>query len=522
MGLVAGCASERARDPQDLTTWQDDVASVLAARCGECHTGDDAAAGYDLSTYNGALGVGSDDVANAIAGDAGSTILTTLIHAAGDDPHVTLQDILPLLEAWVVDSDLAYFDAPPHPAGFLNPADPSFHGAELQAEGWDFALCQRCHGDDYGGGTSGKACLTCHDDGPTACDTCHGQPPETGAHHTHVAGGPLDRRVPCGECHVVPTRWDDPGHILLADGTVDPPPAEVVLGPLAARDVDPPVRTAPPSFDPATKTCSAVYCHGGIFTDAEAAHPAPMWTGADQAACGSCHGRPPASHATSDCATCHPRTIDAAGQLDLTTHLDGVIDVGDGSGQCTGCHGDVAVGPAPPRALDGSRATTVVAVGAHQSHLLAPHGLRGPMACTECHLVPATVTAVGHIDSALPAEVFPTGAGVLARADSANPVWDHDAATCSGVYCHGGGASLSSDANPGFERTPTWTVVGGGEAVCGACHGIPPAGVAHTPDMQISDCTTCHPSVDQYGGIILTGPPDALTSLHIDGHVDLR
>ena len=58
--------------------------------------------------------------------------------------------------------------------------------------------------------------------------------------------------------------------------------------------------------------------------------------------------------------------------------------------------------------------------------------------------------------------------------------------------------------------------------MCGACHGIPPAGVAHTPDMQISDCTTCHPSVDQYGGIILTGPPDALTSLHIDGHVDLR
>ena len=49
--------------------------------------------------------------------------------------------------------------------------------------------------------------------------------------------------------------------------------------------------------------------------------------------CGTCHGVPPSdsSHAAnlklSDCATCHPTTIDPSGAfVSGGTHLDGVID----------------------------------------------------------------------------------------------------------------------------------------------------------------------------------------------------
>ena len=136
--------------------------------------------------------------------------------------------------------------------------------------------------------------------------------------------------------------------------------------------------------------------------------------------------------------------------------------------------------------------------------------------------MPDDLAAAGHLDSDVPAEVFPAGAGVLARRDGADPVWDRSTATCRNVYCHGGGVGLAADTAPGRVTTPAWTRVGRAEAACGRCHGLPPRDGSHASTITIRDCATCHPGVDTAGNILFTGPAGAETSEHLDGIVDLR
>ncbi len=377
-----------------------------------------------------------------------------------------------------------------HPSGIAEPGAVGFHGDVLRELDWDFALCQGCHGDDFGGGTSGQSCLDCHAEGPTACDTCHDESED--AHPTHL----VTAGIACTECHVVPESWDAEGHILLASGARDDAPAEVVFGPLAARDVEPPRRTAAPAYDPATQTCSGVYCHGGILGDDAATASAPRWDQPGAAACGGCHGEPPADHAATaagadgGCDACHRGA----------PHLDGTLDVGNvvagggipvGLDGCIACHGD-ETSPAPPRSIFGETSPQTLAVGVHRAHLTSSQ-LRGPVPCATCHVVPTDVRSAGHIDTALPAEVV------------ADIGWDRVTGTCAG-YCHG-------------DARPVWSHAGDGEASCGTCHGLPPTGGLHTPDMPISACTTCHPSVDAIGDIVFLTPE---TSEHLDGDVDLR
>lgn len=515
---AASCSAEREQTPTPtLVTWKGEIEGLVQARCATagCHAEAAPAATYNMATYNATLGGGRDATANAIAGDATSLLLTVL--NANDATHASLVDVLPKLQAWVVDSQLAYGTSPIHEPGLLNPADARFHGKELLARKWDFKVCQSCHGDNFAGGTSGVSCLTCHKQGPQACDTCHGVPPTSGAHKTHVARG-----IACAECHTMPGRWNDAGHILTADGDVDPAPAEVALGALAARDTTPPHRTGVPAFDAATQKCSNVYCHGGALGDAGASNNVPAWNAGPAAvACGSCHGKPPTTHAQSECVVCHPSTVASDGTLSAR-HIDGAIDIGDGSpvAACTGCHGSGG-SAAPPRGLHGETLTSQLAVGAHRAHLDAPSGLRGPIACSECHIVPATIGAAGHIDSALPAEVFPTGAGTVARADGAVPAFNPATGACSGVYCHGNGARMSLDLTPGVMRSPIWNGLSS-QIACGTCHGVPPTDAFHNATMRLSDCTTCHPSVDANGNIVLTGPPNAQTSEHLNGVINFR
>src|SRR5206468_9537603 len=125
--------------------------------------------------------------------------------------------------------------------------------------------------------------------------------------------------------------------------------------------------------------------------------------------------------------------------------------------------------------------------GAHRAHLVAGT-VRGPIACSECHQVPATVSAPGHIDHAGPAAlVF----GALATARGATPAWDRTSGTCTNVYCHGA-------VNPG------WTASADSTIYCGACHGLPPSDAAHAPTLKVTDCATCHPStVGPFGNILV-------------------
>jgi predicted CxxxxCH...CXXCH cytochrome family protein len=147
-----------------------------------------------------------------------------------------------------------------------------------------------------------------------------------------------------------------------------------------------------------------------------------------------------------------------------------------GAVTCYSCHGS-PTSDAPPVAIDGATETTGLGVGAHQAHLTDGR-VRAALQCNECHVVPATVGAEGHVD-ALPAELT---WGALATADGATPAWDRDAATCSSSYCHG--ATLAG----GQQTAPVWTQVDGTQSQCDSCHGFPPP----APHTATTDCYQCH------------------------------
>ena len=82
--------------------------------------------------------------------------------------------------------------------------------------------------------------------GRTAGDT---SATSIGAHARHLTAGILGVKVACDECHEVPATVA-PGHL---DNQVT-----VTFGAVAKNG------GLSPSYDPATKTCSNVYCHGAV------------------------------------------------------------------------------------------------------------------------------------------------------------------------------------------------------------------------------------------------------------------
>ncbi len=359
-----------------------------------------------------------------------------------------------------------------HPPGITDPSSPDFHVNLLRDTNWGFVACQGCHGSDFRGGTSGVSCFDCHSAGPTACVTCHGSGPTTNAHPTHATAG-----FTCDNCHVVPTRWDQDGHILH-DGVAITAPAAVTFGALAQTTLAPADRAGPARWDGTTG--SNVDWHGTGLDDGGGTTTAPTWMDRTSPGCTGCHGDPPPtpSHTRHDCATCHPASA---------PHIDGVVDVGRVPG-CSGCHGS-ARSPAPPVDLSGNTFTTALGVGAHQAHLQAQSQISAPVPCTACHAVPATIDSPGHIDSPLPVV-------------NATLTWDRNAQTCATSYCHG-------------QSQPGWTAQGG--VWCGSCHDIPPSDAPHTPAMTLQSCNACHPgTVDAFGNIIVSNG----SSEHIDGIVE--
>ncbi len=158
------------------------------------------------------------------------------------------------------------------------------------------------------------------------CEACHGQPPATAAHEVHVEGGALGKRFGCEQCHKNVQAVNDPDHILRADSTPVPPPAEVRFDDAAALAVA-------TTYDRTARTCSNVYCHGA-FRGGNAVLPLP-WTGPADTSCGTCHGIPPPAPAhpiltTQNCGDCHPG-YDATpgstdGSVNTTLHINGRID----------------------------------------------------------------------------------------------------------------------------------------------------------------------------------------------------
>lgn len=249
-----------------------------------------------------------------------------------------------------------------HGEGAVAKASDNFHGNWIRNDNWDLALCSKCHGSNFAGGTVNVSCLKCHqeDNGPEACNTCHGDfsdptniaPPQgtnnetsttdyaVGAHQFHLNSITIAENVACSECHNVPAQFTSAGHI---DET---PRAEVIFGEYEFLNDS----TGAPAYNFENMTCENTYCHGNFKFVASSGVPivgnnyAPSWTTVDgtQAVCGTCHGEidstgtlvtplpegHPGSFTINQCWNCHPRVVDADGNIiDKTLHINGQKDI---------------------------------------------------------------------------------------------------------------------------------------------------------------------------------------------------
>jgi predicted CxxxxCH...CXXCH cytochrome family protein len=366
--------------------------------------------------------------------------------------------------------------------------------------------CERCHGEVVGPlGTI--ITPSRHVDGivdvSERCDSCHGSgplgapPPDlagqtdpsslgVGAHALHLAGG-VGRPVACDACHEVPETVGAPGHL-------GPPPAEVLFSGIAV------VAGRMPSWSRDSRRCADSWCHGPSAPGGVS----PIWTAPSSPSCTSCHGMPPPPPHPQmpDCVRCHGEVIDASGLIvAVDRHIDGVVDVALPV-LCNACHGD-ATGAAPPVDLAGNVATTFPGVGAHRAHLEGS-GIARKVLCQECHQVPATVLATGHIDTPPPAEVLFSG---VAKAFGASP--SYQGGTCTNTYCHGDDFIFGHESG-GAVTQPIWTVVDGSQKQCNSCHGLPPP-PPHPPGPAF--CSDCHTN---FGITLQVLDPDS----HVNGMVD--
>ncbi|HET8724418.1 MAG TPA: CxxxxCH/CxxCH domain-containing protein [Anaeromyxobacteraceae bacterium] len=397
------------------------------------------------------------------------------------------------------------------------------------------ATCSQCHPSTVnpdgtinvngGGHVNGRAdvafdCTTCHGTAgrtgfqqgtdPQLASAPPVAPPgapgyAVGAHQSHLnppLAGSVRGPLPCAECHVVPS---DVSH------ATNPPAQRVVFGTLANT------QGAAPTWTPTTTGCAATYCHGNFtFGAVTGANATPTWTGA-AVTCVSCHGMPPTGHPAvgstpATCATCHPASVNPDGTINLAGggHLNGHADV---VLDCTSCHGtagrqgiqpgtDPQLASAPPAAPAGSPSAVV---GAHLSHLNPPAtgSFRGPVACAECHAVPADA---GHATNP-PAQtvVF----GTLATNRGAAPSFDATTLGCAATYCHG---NFTFGSVTGANATIAWSAAG---LTCVSCHGMPPTGHPAVGSTA-AGCRECHPNTVNADGTI-----NLATGAHLNGQSDV-
>lgn len=425
-----------------------------------------------------------------------------------------------------------------HPSDWIRPESPDFHAKVVAIVGTEG--CSNCHGEDFRGGKVEVSCLDCHVS-QGVCVSCHGgqndlsgAPPtglegETadstiavGAHSSHLEGSEIAAPIECVTCHIVPALPSDPSHREGADTTLLDSIAEITWSGIADN--------GRATWDRDSRTCTDSYCHGR-FSGGDTTN-APIWTASGQGRCGSCHdvGVRPADllwehqfHIETvglGCVECHANVVDSIlNIINPGLHVNGEIDLfvpdssrcavchGESFGSCISCHGgtDNKTG-APPNGLRGESTSDQLAVGAHTVHLDST-SLSSGYACSECHVLPASVADELHLEADSIAEI---NWGQLAG-DSAS--WDRVSGTCSQTYCHGyfeGGDSTNS---------PLWT--GTDQAECGSCHdlGSDPAslGWKHLEHINyfLFSCEDCHASVVDVDTNIIS------TSLHANGVADV-
>jgi predicted CxxxxCH...CXXCH cytochrome family protein len=478
---IVACSTSR-RDPDASPTYRGGIDALLDARCAPCHADPAPAAGWRADTYTGAIGC------TASGAPAATTAPDAPILAALDRPDhagIVSAEERATLARWLA-AGAPSVGAGVHTAGFADPRSPESHGRFLRSRRYrpmtdpnDRDACGHCHEEApvrtepvRSAAPGATACGTCHTDqgAALACSTCHGAegrayPPrdrcffpeerEDTAHAAHAAPSPSRATgLACTACHPTPALGELGG--THANGHVEVWFDRAIAG-----------RTA--QFDAEAKRCTGT-CHarGGE-------RPEPVWTDTREATCNDCHLSPPPDHQglyAGPCTGCHAEAnADGTALTSPTLHVNGRVDLGDGSGLCGACHGS-GDNPWPQ-------------TGAHAVHF-QPAAARG-VTCGTCHLVP------------LPGERHPEGRGAaavrlagLAVRGGRRATFDPATKSCAGTYCHeGSGAEVPA---------PRWSD-GPSASACGACHGTPPP----PPHPASSACASCHP-VD----------PDR----HIDGRID--
>jgi len=252
----------------------------------------------------------------------------------------------------------------PHPANWSGA-----HTSFIKNTNYNLNSCKGCHGQDYGIKKINNSCLTCHTKpgGPEACNTCHGNfsgdatdlkmvapprglkgetnatSPAVGAHQAHL---PADKNLAgaaCQQCHALPQTFAASGHID-ADSKADLSFSET----LARLKTEGGSRVPNLVYSATNNTCAGSYCHGNwgllksqakdnafiyIADKMEGLNALPKWTDSASAACGTCHGLPPAGHQPHDltrCFVCHAGVVDENGKIvDKTKHVNGKVNVFD-------------------------------------------------------------------------------------------------------------------------------------------------------------------------------------------------
>lgn len=221
----------------------------------------------------------------------------------------------------------------------------------------------------------------------------------------------------------------------------------------------------------------------------------------------------------SECKSCHGGTFTGNGEAKTCYPCHSQPA---GPNACNTCHGDFS-NPSmiyPPQDLmDRDSSETV---GAHAVHM---EGLgNGPsLVCGDCHVVPATAGAAGHLDNTPGAEIVYSAKSSISTNVSGHQYYVSSLPTnvpnprfvsiayrgstakgCADSYCHG------SFKNGNTDNVAVWKA-GAEGATCGSCHGdvatgnpLPKTSANGGNHPNVQNCSFCHADVVSVSGTTYT------------------
>ena len=360
-------------------------------------------------------------------------------------------------------------------AGAHNP-NPTW-GASLEIDSGTTNRCLMCHdphADPENIETEGR-CQTCHEivDGEgqiqnkpehingevkakKECDDCHGtaEDPSSlpGSHVKHLESTMISPAITCDDCHEVPERVLQRGHVIDSDGDIRFGDRVLTLS------------ENWPEYVHGVGGCLAVGCHDPRGPENGSY---PIWGDISREGneCRVCHA-PHESEADrprtqNQCGACHSETAgeEESIQEGTATHIDNQVE----GVHCGECH-QVLV---PPRVGEPILETPV-----HQKHLGRDRFLNPPPTCDDCHHpIPTDIFSPKHFDGEADVKFGPRGESRTGFAH-----YDSEIKTCTDVGCHNGASVGSNDGNEAG-------------VTCTTCH--PDKGPEHHFGLE---CNTCHES----------------------------